>query len=263
MRFARTCLRLSLLVLAALVLAAAGCKDFNETFKNNTNRAMTRLVITVKVQGASSFPHASKFYNNQPPNRVDRTGGPDADGYYTYQLTYVFFPPVQPGASVHIGLTFDQDQTLKLVDYYFTFFNDAERKRLAGFSMIPRIDPQQGLVVDVSNDAAAPGAVTVSQLQWAVHSEYVALANLDWTDPVLGLLTWHDFTPDLPLTLAPGDVVTFDVPDGPMAGTTHALVRWIATDEQGLVSQQPVMEMEIQDLPAATVPPMTAVPPGH
>lgn len=255
MRFVRDRSRAALLAVAVLALAAAGCKDFNQTFKNNTNRQMTRLVVTVKIQGAAGFPAVAQYFGNRGPDRKDRVGGPDANGFYTWQLTYICFPPVQPGGSVHVGMTFAQDQTIELVGYDFTFWNDAEQRRVGGFSLAPRLDPTQGLVVDGTNDAAAPGAITVSQLQWATYGEHVALDNLDWTDPVLGLLTWHDFTPDLPLTLAPGDRVTFDVPDGPLAGQTHVLVRWVATDERGQVTQEPVLEMEVGSLPKAQATP--------
>ncbi|HEX6901133.1 MAG TPA: hypothetical protein VF789_15520 [Thermoanaerobaculia bacterium] len=237
-------------VLVAAVLCMGGCKDFNETFKNNTNRQMTRLIVTVKIKGATRFPRTTGWYNNHPPGRVDGPTGPDAEGYYTYQLTWIFFPPIQPGDSVHVGGTFKDDQDMKLVSYKFTFFNQEEADRVSGLSMKPRLDPQQGLVVDAFN-ASDQGAITVQRLDWTAHDQYIPLENLDWTDPTLNLLPWEPVTGSLPFDLAPGDVLTFDVPDSALAGKTHALVRWIVIDDQGLVSQEPVFEIPVSALPGS------------
>lgn len=235
----------ALCLLAALGLA--GCKDLNETFTNNSGRTMTELRVWVKVKSGPQFPAVSGWYNNHRPQVTPQSSAPDSEGYYHYLLTWRVNVP--PGGSIHVGLTFAQDQSIRLVHH--GFWNPvANMAPVGGMSLQPRMDSQLGLVVDASNQSAA-GSVTVSALQWTANAGYIPLENLDWTDPVLSLLAWMDATPDLPFTLAPGDVLTFDVPDGALAGKTHVLVRWDAIDEEGLLHQQPVFEMPVASLLAA------------
>lgn len=238
MRSRAQTIALSVLVAATLLLSA-GCRDINETFTNNSGRTMTELRVWVKIEGAgTTFPAVSSWYNNHVPTVTPQGGG-------FFLLTWKVRVP--PGGSIHVGLTFVDDQKVTLIHHGFWEPVGAVQWS-AGMTASPRYDLSQGLVLDVTN-ASDIGPVTVQQFQWTAHTEHVALNNLDWNDPVLDLLPWEDVTPDLPFDLYPGEVRTFDIPDDLLAGFSHVLARWEAIDPDGILLQQPVVEMPVADLP--------------
>lgn len=231
-----------LLILAALALS--GCEDLNKTFTNRSGRTMTELRVTLEIKGTNgNFPTVTKWYKNRVPTITHISGD-------FYKLTW----PVRvgPGQSYHVGAEFAESQD---ITYSHGGFWEPVgfARQFAGATMRHRLDADMGLVVDLSNETDLGDPVIVEALQWAVHTEHVALNNLDWTDPVLALLDWQDVTPDVPFELFPGEVRTFDVPDEALDLGTHGLVRWIATDPDGELEQLPVYELSFEGLVEALV----------
>jgi len=238
-------------VLALVMVCVVGCKDINITYKNTTGTTQTKLCVVIKIKNAPTFPPVSEWYkNNRPTVTPLAPGVPDQNGYYFYKLCWTVSVP--PGGSVHVGGSFASSQTVEQVNSGW----EGPIGPFGGASMRPRQDSQLGLVLDVYNSADAPGGFTLQKLQWATYTEHVALNNLDWSDPVLDLLSWSDVTDSLPIHLAPGDSVTFDIPDDALAGEPYALVRWVTADDEGTANEQAVIEIPVDSLPKAQVVPV-------
>ncbi len=227
----------------AVLIAALGlgaCKDINETFKNNHNTTMTSLTITIRINGAgNSLPPVSSWYNNHVPQSVTPLGS----GLFRIKWRVI----VPPGQTVHVGCTFQSSQDVDLVG---SRFGDPgpTRFRLRGATMGYSYQPgAPTLQVHFTNENEDGEPATVTQAQWATHTEYIALANLDWEDPVLDILDWQPITEET-LVLYPGEIQTFEVPVSAFDGASHALVRWQGTDENGEVDQLPVFEIPVAAL---------------
>ncbi len=242
--------RLARYLKATLLLAALflfGCKDINVTYENTTPWTVRQICVKVKIMNAPSFPAVSEWYQGKKPASItqDVNGG---TGWSFYTLCWDVNIP--PGGSVHVGGSFEEDQKIEQTNKGWE--GPVGPGAVSGsLSVNPRYTQQNGLVLDALAAAESPTGFTVKKLQWVAYTEPVALGNLDWTDPVLSLFPWRNVAGATPFDLEPGQVRTFDIPDGALAGKTHVLMRWIAVDPEGALSDQAVVQMEVVDLPKA------------
>ncbi len=223
--------------LILFLVVFAGCRDINETIKNDTGVNTTMFAINLHINGAgAAFPAVSSWHEDRVPTITPR---PEL-GPGWFQLKWSI--PLGMGEEVHIGCSFEKGQEVQrgCTEWWFGSQTLAQDETVCELSMEVDLVPSMRFALQVRN-LSTTDIVDVSALQWAVSPERIDLANLVWGDPVLEALNWQDIS-DGPFSLAPEEESVFDIDESQLPRNQWALVRSMSgvseADTRQLVTQR-------------------------
>lgn len=172
------------------------CWDINVTIKNIGT--VTRRSFRVQVQfdpPQTNFPDVSEWYEGREgtPNRLTPDGR-------VWEITFEIELP--PGASIHVGWDFEDDEFEASVGgYRFLALLDGEEQEQTVGALALRL--RQG-VMTVANRPEAAEAILLSELRGAGSAEKLSLDQLIEGDKMLESLNWQNLLEDGEIELAPG-----------------------------------------------------------